>query len=346
MTTRILTGLSALLICSSGLFGQSPNSVQMLIGNLSDPDPGIRTWAANYLAELGTDAAPAVPALISVLGDKEPNVRYRAVIALGKAGSSSVAIDALIREIGDSSKDIRYEAISALGNIGEAAALATEPLLKCLDSPDHAMISNAGIALQKIRPKAAVVMPTVMRLLRDGNYTQKVAALNIADGVDGGPSALDDEKTGPRTFNVLVQLLSDKSPVIREKALVALQSMWLPESATRQQLSAISATLHDPEEDIRLAAVRVFAHTSNDDLRMTPLPLISDPFVAVRLAVIDVVGEDMRSVPDILAAFDDPSSAVTNFKTSLWTLKCSDCSSSCCKRSRALCILPAFCATA
>jgi HEAT repeat protein len=310
MRTWTMAVFAALLIYSSASFSQSPNRVQMLIGNLSDPDSGIRTQAATSLAELGTNAVPAVPALIGVLDDKEPNVRYKAVIAIGKAGSSSVAIKALIREINDTSKDIRYEAVSALGNIGDAAGIAAEPLLKCLDSPDQALIENAGIALQKIKPPAALAMPTVMRLLRDGNYTQKVAALDIADGVDSGPSALDDEKTGPRTFNVLVQLLNDKSPIIREKALVALQSISLPDNATRQQISTISSALRDPEEDIRLAAVKVFAHSSKDNLRLIPLPLISDPYAAVRLAVIEVVGEDMRSVPDILTAFDDSSSEV------------------------------------
>lgn len=310
MTTRTGTSLCAFLIFCPALFGQSPNTVQMLIANLSDHDPGIRTQAANSLAGLGTDAAPAVPALIAVLDDKEPNVRYRAVIAIGKSGSSAVAIKALIREINDTSKDIRYEAVSALGNLGEAAQIATEPLLKCLDSSDQALIAIAGTALEKMHPKAAVAMPTVVRLLREGNYTQKVAALDIADGVDGGPSALDDDKTGPRMFNTLVQLLNDKSPTIREKVLVALQSIWIPETATRQQLAAISAALNDPEEDIRLAAVRIYAHTSNDSLRLTPIQLINDPHVSVRLAVIDVVGDDMRSVPEILEALDDSSSAV------------------------------------
>jgi HEAT repeat protein len=96
MSTRILSGLSVLLICSSALFGQSPNSVQMLIGNLSDPDPGIRAQAAHNLAGFGLDAAPAMPALISVLGDKDPNVRYEAVIAIGEAGKSVTYVSGTI----------------------------------------------------------------------------------------------------------------------------------------------------------------------------------------------------------------------------------------------------------
>jgi HEAT repeat protein len=312
MAPRKIASLLAILIWSSTVYGQSPNRVQMLIENLSDTDPGIRMQAAHSLAALGEDSGPAIPALIAVLDDKEPDVRYQAVIALGKAGSSSTAINALVIEINDTSKDVRYEAISALGTIGKPAGIAVGPLLKCLDSPDNVLVSNAGAALQKIEPHASSVMPTVMRLMREGSYTQKIAALNAARGADGGPDSGDNDKTGTRVFDAIVGLLDDKSPTIRQEALETLQSMWIPKTATRQQLNAILSTLHDPEEDIRLAAVKVLRHTNDEDLLLAPLPLLSDPSLSVREAVIDVVGsgENVRSIPGILATFDDPSSAV------------------------------------
>ena len=57
----------------------------------------MRTRPPMALESIGPDAAPAIPALVSALKDKEGIVRQRAVIALGNIGpAASGAIPALV----------------------------------------------------------------------------------------------------------------------------------------------------------------------------------------------------------------------------------------------------------
>lgn len=101
-------------------------------------------WACVVLAELGPDAADAVPDLIPVLKAEEPETRLQALIALGNIGvgaqSAAPAVVELLEK--DPFEGVRYAAVYALVQLGQrneavnaalaAAAEHKDPLLKLL----------------------------------------------------------------------------------------------------------------------------------------------------------------------------------------------------------------------
>jgi hypothetical protein len=77
-------------------------AVPSVIVMLSDPNPELRVRAANILAQIGDQASPAVPELIARLRDEDETVRKAAAHALGQMGPSAAdAVPALLRAASD-----------------------------------------------------------------------------------------------------------------------------------------------------------------------------------------------------------------------------------------------------
>jgi HEAT repeat protein len=59
-------------------------SVPALVSSLKTPDPGVRLFSANALAQFGPQAFAAVPALTNALADPDTHVRKQAANALNQ----------------------------------------------------------------------------------------------------------------------------------------------------------------------------------------------------------------------------------------------------------------------
>jgi HEAT repeat protein len=89
-----------------------------LIKATTDLDSGVRSWAAQALAEIGPDAKKAIPALIRLLSDSEEGPRIGSCIALRCIGpAAKAAIPALSNALNDPSKDVRRFAQDAIEKI-------------------------------------------------------------------------------------------------------------------------------------------------------------------------------------------------------------------------------------
>jgi HEAT repeat protein len=65
---------------------------------LSDPNPEVRSAAAQAIGQLGSLAHAAVPALTALLEDQDPTVQQAALEALGRLGPAAKAAgDKLLR---------------------------------------------------------------------------------------------------------------------------------------------------------------------------------------------------------------------------------------------------------
>jgi HEAT repeat protein len=69
---------------SDGLKALGPEATPGVIGALSDPDPEVRTLAAEVLGSYGSGAQAAIPALEALLEDLNSSVRAAAEEALGE----------------------------------------------------------------------------------------------------------------------------------------------------------------------------------------------------------------------------------------------------------------------
>jgi HEAT repeat protein len=145
--------------------------VDQIAKGLKAESPDQRIHAAEQLKELGPLAAPAVPALIEALHDKNLSVQHEALLALehiGPAARGAVGELIGILQKNDRSR-LHSGAIEALGAIGSEAASAVPVLKKLLVGKDVHLATAAGLALSEILPagseQLAEVVPVLVKSL-------------------------------------------------------------------------------------------------------------------------------------------------------------------------------------
>ena len=121
--TARLTGSLAL---TALLRLRQPATIEAIAAQLRSPDSDLRWQAANALARIRDSIAPAVPALLPLLADKNSLVRAAAARALGVAKATQ-AVEPLIRLLADDDPRVAVNSINALGNIADPRAV--EPLV-------------------------------------------------------------------------------------------------------------------------------------------------------------------------------------------------------------------------
>jgi HEAT repeat protein len=183
-----------------------------LIRALDDPDPHVKTIAAQTLEKLaphvpeavsalikafprveairavcryGEKAAEAVPPLVGLLKNSDPPVRWNAARALGKLQETAKsAIPDLVAAMGDPDKDVREHAAEALGDIGPAAADSVPALVKVLADPEPMVRRDAVRALGQMGPAAKAALAAVQERKKDENEKVRVAAEDAERKID------------------------------------------------------------------------------------------------------------------------------------------------------------------
>ena len=153
-------------------------NVSALIRALRDRDARVREDAAAALGKLGTDAKPAVPALIRALKVENDtylySMRSAAATALGQIGPEArEAVPALVEALKTGAGEFRYHyvrsaAATALGQIGPEAKDAVPALIEALKSRglgERDVCQAASTALGQIGPEAKKAVPALMKLL-------------------------------------------------------------------------------------------------------------------------------------------------------------------------------------
>jgi cyclophilin family peptidyl-prolyl cis-trans isomerase/HEAT repeat protein len=101
---------------------RQPPTIEAIAAQLRSPDSELRWQAANALARIRDSIAPAVPALLPLLADKNPLVRANAARALGVAKAAQ-AVEPLIRLLADDDPRVAVNSINALGAIADPRAV-------------------------------------------------------------------------------------------------------------------------------------------------------------------------------------------------------------------------------
>lgn len=174
------------------LAGLKEGAIDFLIQALSDPNAGIRSSAAQALADIAShpykissssDYVPSyqpdeellkklatmVPNLIKTLADSDAAVRANAAKALGEIGrAASAAENSLIQALSDADGEVRANAAKALGNIGVSDETAVANLLiKALQDDAPRVRWAAAEALGNLGSAAKSAVPPIIPLLSD-----------------------------------------------------------------------------------------------------------------------------------------------------------------------------------
>lgn len=169
------------------------SSIPELISRLADDDPQVRGDAAEELDRFGVESKAAVPALVKILSDEETyKAKYgilpdpvcdAALRSLISISSESVA--GLIGALDDPSPDVRRRAVYALGQIGPKARPALPRLLKMAAAGARELVWNLVQVLPRIDPREdEVVLFLIGRLQDDDPMVRQQAAISLVTSRD------------------------------------------------------------------------------------------------------------------------------------------------------------------
>ena len=181
------------------LFGRQ-SVIDLLSRALADPDENARATAADYLAELGPAAAPALPALIHALADPSDSVRNRSTTALGKIGpAAKVAVPALLEATSHSGHWFFFEkAVEAIG------PEAIPGLIDGLEQKNGRFL--AAEALGRFGAKSRAAAPRIRALLKNTGGEPRVKLALALWQIDHDEMAVAILGVLARTDNFIVQL--------------------------------------------------------------------------------------------------------------------------------------------
>lgn len=194
---------------SMDLVKYGDSAVDPLLSLVGDPDPVVRDFSIQALAELKSEKA--IPAFMSALGDEDSSVRYDAADALGELRVAE-AVDDLIVLLRDRSGSVRGGAAGALAKIGSAKAIA--PLVESLNGEEKYTLCSKIDALGRLRAEKAV--PSLVVFLKDDDpmirQAAAVALANIRSPMarEALTDALDDEDWQVRIYAAeAMRMISD-----------------------------------------------------------------------------------------------------------------------------------------
>lgn len=148
-------------------------------------------------------------ALMTALGDKNPDVRKQALFALSRSPSPKL-VDPMLKALGDSDPDVRQQAAFALGQVGDPRAVPA--LATALKDAEADVRARAAFALGQIGSDAAI--PQLTAALSDTEPDVR-AQVVFALGQIGSSKSIDALKTA----------LSDADDDVRAQAASALGHM-------------------------------------------------------------------------------------------------------------------------
>jgi HEAT repeat protein len=235
-------------------------AVPALVRLLKDDDPQLRAAAAEALAAVGPDAVDAVPDLIEALHDP-----YGRSTFFGRAGGSPPV------------SGVRPAAVAALRAIGpkgkEALAEKGVVILKqALEKEDHDSWGHTSMSLGMIGPEAREAAPAIVDgyLAAKGDGCEVRRALRLL-GADAAPAlkkmletseyagdALEAVAAGGPDFKGLLpevkKALHSEDSAVRASALAALTGI---DGDGRAAAPALIEALRDTDGGVRLRAARL-----------------------------------------------------------------------------------------
>jgi HEAT repeat protein len=192
---------------------------------LDDPDGRVRRAALTALERwAGPDSERFLTSALDLLDDPDIDVRAQAIPALVQAGDffyMASAVQALTQLLEDDDPERRARGVRVLGQIGDVRFIRNlAPNLA--DEDDHVRL-QAALAIESLSrdgmpaPVVQAIMAYAPPLLHDPIERVRLAAIAILAHIDA-----------PQARRLLVDLLTDASPHVREAAVEALVRIGQP----------------------------------------------------------------------------------------------------------------------
>jgi HEAT repeat protein len=241
-----------------GQIGVTPGLVLDLAGKLAQRDECgyVRAMAGLTLLPLGSQAAEAVPLLMSALRDPDPFVRFPAALVLTNLRQAlEDVVPVLAEALRDWTHMFRDRAVQAVFELGPVAAATREALTEHLAGCRPSK-TPLGTLPHEVRQTRIVVQ--ALRRLGPESIPALVAALNHPDPIVAAtlvPEALAD--FGEAAVPYLLEAAASDDQRLQQAGLFGLhllgESAWpaLPRLEQLRNAATDEAARHDLEQTIR-----------------------------------------------------------------------------------------------
>lgn len=296
------------------------------IRRLRDPDPRVRTKAAQRLGQLRAGAAE----LLDALGDRNGYVRTAAAEAVGLAGDPAdpETADRLLAAIDDNSF-VCAMALRALGNLGVAEARVE--VEGCLEDQNPHVLREAVVAAARL--DSPVLRERLDGFLAHPDARVRAAAATATAVLEHGPAgaallAAFERELGlasadPRVLTSYLEAieklkLAEAVPRLVEiaRGFVGLRTRAVRALAVigaREAIPALLPLLDDPNPDLRGLVFRLVAQSDSPDAAFHVRPYLGSSAPDLRLRALHAVAglHDTGAVEAVRRiCFSDPSPLV------------------------------------
>ncbi len=151
---------------------------------LHDGEFSVRREAGSLLGRFGKDAEDAVPDLVDMAADPEPQARSLALRTLGEIGAAAVGfVPQIASLLEDEATEVRIQAALTLGDFGDSASEAVPQLSRLLHGLREDAVIGPAYALGQIGLQALSAVGNLMQIIYQGEGAARVAATQSLAGV-------------------------------------------------------------------------------------------------------------------------------------------------------------------
>ena len=253
----------------------TPATIAQISRLLKHEQPGVRQHAFFALEELGAKARPAVPMLLSIIGNKkaDPDDRYLACTSLTSIGPDVAdTLPVLVDALDDTCGGVRGGAVDALGDMGAAAKPAVPALLRiaATDRGASAIVTVGRKARRALARIGAPAVPSLVNALGHCDVRYRRAAAAALNSMTESAPAAAREAIAP-----LLKALEDPDDVVRAHAAIATWNATRDVARTVPVLDALVRKARpswtDEGWDVRGLAIRGLGHVGPDAERAIPV---------------------------------------------------------------------------
>lgn len=196
---------------------QSAEVSETLLAALRDPDPHVRTVAADAVPKVQTEAVQAVPALSQLLDTQHDVPIIRALSVYRE--QAQPALPRLRELMNDRSlpSEVRWNAARTIGKMGAAGAAAVPALIPLMKDEEPTVREHAAEAAGDIGPAAESAVPALLETLTDSFHKARRDAVRSLGQIGGD--------TARSAVPEIEKMLSDPEEIVRVAARKTLEQL-------------------------------------------------------------------------------------------------------------------------
>jgi HEAT repeat protein len=263
-----------------GGFQQDATTIDVALESMTHPDPLVRRTSADILGNL--DDPRAQDALVAALDDSESDVKVAALQSLARAEAAPAILE-VVSKLDDLDAEVRAQAIETLGALTKYPGGLRAYLQSRLMDPDGHVRSHAAVGLLRrgVHTEARDLLRSMALMGEQDDRIHAIQAMAEWGDLEAFPlieNELNDQNGpspvrraaaialgsfGAEATTVLIDILSDDDPGVREGAVLGLARLG------PQTLDGVLNKLSDPaaEEGALQALIHLPVHQAGDQIR-------------------------------------------------------------------------------